>query len=368
MTEMSSNRTVFARMPSWLSRAVLLLVIVLVVLPALPHPTLHIPGERRWGEAGSVKSDMTLYRHIATDMEKGRDYYQAAAVEHRLYGYPTSPAVVFRMPTLSWILVILRFHLARLAVLGLLYGAIIFLLYRELLTAKKTLTVRIVVLSVAVTGLSVAGATDAVFWHEVWAALLIAVSLLSYRPSRWLPAVLCGFLACLIREIAFPYLVVMAGFALCERRWKELMAWVGAMVAFTAVFARHLSLAGRLFKPGDIVSDGWLGFGGWDFAIASAKWNVVLHMLPYPLIAFALCVGVIGLVGMRDGRAQRAAIIVAGYLAAFLAVGRPDNYYWGILYTPLLPVGWLVGPRALYDLAGSAFPSMRRLQAGRQPQ
>ncbi len=114
-------------------------------------------------------------------------------------------------------------------------------------------------------------------------------------------------------------------------------------------------MAAGLYRPGDFVSPGWLGLGGWDFAIATAKWNIVLHELPYPLIALALCLGVIGLAGARDGRARRAAAIVAGYLTGFLVVGRPDNYYWGVLYAPLLPVGLLLAPAAIRDLFRNAF-------------
>lgn len=346
--------TLYARMPAWLARLILVAILGLVVLPAMPHPALHIPGERQWGQASSGKSDMSLYRHVVADMEMGQNYYPAAAAEHRRFGYPTSPAPVFRMPTLAFILLALRTDILRLAALWLVYGAIVILLYRELQAARKSMPVRIGVLAVAVTGLSVAGASDAAYWHEVWAALLIALSLLSYRKARWWPAVLAGLLACLIREIALPYLAVMAGFALLERRWKEFFGWIGAMSAVAIALVLHLSIASGLHQAGDIVSASWLGFGGWDFAIASAKWNILLHGLPYPLIALALCLGLVGLAGAHDGRARRAAAFVGGYLLALLIVGRPDNYYWGIIFTPLLPMGWLFAPHAVRDLAANA--------------
>jgi hypothetical protein len=353
------GRTLYSGMPSWLSRALLVLMFALVVLPALSHSALHIQGERRWGEAGPAKSDMGLYQQVVTDMEKGRSYYQAAAAEHRNFHYPTSPAPVFRMPTLAWILVILHFHFVRLLALGVVYGASIVLLYRELLAAKKSFPFRIGVLAVAITGLSVAGATNAIYWHEVWAALLIAVSLLSYRADRWWPSVLSGLLACLIREIAAPYLLVMAIFAFREKRRAEFAAWGGAALLFAAAFAIHLRIADTLYRPGDIISASWLGFGGWNFAIASAKWNILLHPLPYPIIALAICLGVIGLSGARDRRAHRAAVLVVGYLAGLMVVGRPDNYYWGILYAPLLPMGWVLLPAAASDLLRSAFPAAK---------
>jgi hypothetical protein len=333
---------------------------VLMMLPAFSPSALHIPGERHWGEPRSAKSDMNLYRQVVTDMEKGKGYYQAAVAEHRLFQYPTSPAPVFRMPTLAWMLAILRFDSVRLMALGLVYAASIIVLYRELLAAGESFPARIGILAVAVTGLSVAGALDAVYWHEVWAALLIAISLLSYQPARWWPAVLCGLLACLIRELALPYLLVMSLFAIREKRWAELAAWTGALMLFVAAFAAHLRMAATLYQPGDIISTSWLGLGGWNFAIATAKWNILLHPLPYPIIALAICLGVLGLAGAQDRRAQRAAVVVAGYAAGLTIFGRPENYYWGILYAPLLPLGWILTLAAVPELVGSAFPATTR--------
>jgi hypothetical protein len=171
--------------------------------------------------------------------------------------------------------------------------------------------------------------------------------------------VLFGLLASLVREIAMPYLLVMAAFAFYEKQWRQCAAWLGAILLAVAAFLAHIHAAAGLHRPGDLVSPGWMGLYGWDFAIATAKWNILLHELPYPLIALALCLGVIGLAGAEDARARRAAVIVAGYLAGFLVVGRPDNYYWGLLYAPLLPVGFLLAPAALRDLFRKAFARTR---------
>ena len=350
-----TGNTLYARMPAWASRTLLALVLLLTILPALPHRPLYIPGEKQWGEPGPQKSDAMLYKKIVADVVHGQGYYEAAATEHRAFQYPTSPPQVFRLPTLAWMLAGLHFYAIQLALLLGLYGAIIVLFYRELLAAQVSFPGRMVSVVTAATGLSIVGVSDSVYWHEVWAALLMAVSLLSYRASRWWPSVLLGLLACLIREIATPYLLVMAAFALYEKRWAQSAAWLGAVLLVAAVFIAHIHMAAGLYRPGDIVSPSWLGLGGWDFAIATAKWNIVLHALAYPLIALALCLGVIGLAGAGDGRARRAGFVVAGYLMGFLVVGRPDNYYWGVLYAPLLPLGFLLAPAALRDLLRSGF-------------
>ena len=151
-----------------------------------------------------------------------------------------------------------------------------------------------------------------------------------------------------MRELALPYLVVMAVFALRARRRQEFVGWLAAVAVFGCFYSWHMSHAGNLHRPGDLVSDGWLGLGGWNFAIATARWNTLLHPLPPPLIALAICLGVLGLAGASDERARRAALRCCGAdLTAFLMVGRLDNYYWGILYTPLLPLGFHPGPAAV---------------------
>ncbi|HWU54735.1 MAG TPA: hypothetical protein VN175_04475 [Rhizomicrobium sp.] len=359
MSASQTGRTLYACLPVWAARAMLAIVLALTVLPALPHPALYIPGERQAGKPSQEGLDTVLYKKVVADIERGQNYYEAAGAEHRLLHYPTSPPQVFRLPTLAWMLSGSRFPALQLAALVVLYGAIIVLLYRELLAAQLPFAGRILSVAVLATGLAVIGVRDALYWHEVWAALLMALSLLTYRAGRWWPSVLFGLLACLIREIATPYLFVMAGFALYERRWTQAAAWLGATLLVAAVFALHIHMAAGLHHPGDLVSPGWIGFYGWDFAIATAKWNVLLHALPYPLIALALCLGVIGLAGAQDGRARRAAVVVAGYLTGFLVVGRPDNYYWGVLYAPLLPVGFLLAPAALRDLLRNAFARTR---------
>ncbi len=46
--------------------------------------------------------------------------------------------------------------------------------------------------------------------------------------------------------------------------------------------------------------------------------------------------------------------VIAGFLLLFMAVGRPDNYYWGMIFAPLLTMGLPFAPAALDDLVRSA--------------
>ena len=214
---------------------------------------------------------------------------------------------------------------------------------------------RFLTLTLAMTGFAVIGIPDAVYFHEVWASLLIFTSLMTYRKDRWFFSVLLGVTACLFRELALPYLFAMGAFAIRDKRWGEVLGWSVAVIVFCLFFAMHLQFASRLYRPGDLISGGWLAIGGLPFVLASARWNIAFHPLPASVLVIALSIALIGLTASKDNRAWRAAFIATGYMTAFLIVGRPENDYWGILYTPLLPLGFIGAPNALHDLWSSAF-------------
>jgi hypothetical protein len=326
-----------------------LAVAVLVGFSALPHKPAAILANR---SAPFVDAD--LYKNVVTRVSSGQDYYSAAAAENRAHRYPTTPAPVFREPWLAWLLAALRFDVLRDAVLLSVSFVVEGLFFRELIRSGLGPVGVVAAFALFATGVSITAQYGAPYLHEVWAAFLIALSLMVYRADRWVIAVGLGFTACLFRELAAPYLLVMAAFALHERRWREFAAWVGATIIFGIVFAAHLALASGLHRPGDLSSPGWLGLGGIPFMVASSRWNVLLQYLPDPPVALAICLSIIGLAGWRDPRASRAALVVGGYMAAFNVVGRPDTSYWGQLCTPLLAMGLVLSPVAARDLVRSA--------------
>lgn len=340
--------TNFAQWPAWAARALLAAMAGLVVLAAVPQA----------GPSGPRPSydDKRLYRAVTERVMAGQDYYPAAAAEHRAHGYPTAPAQVFRPPTLAWVTAALKTDpLRRTVLVGLSLTALL-ALHGALARAGVGTRTALWSLPLVASAFAIATAHGSIYLHEVWAAALIALSLATWRPDRWGGAVALGFAACLFRELALPYLWAMAAFALWDRRWRELAAWVVATLAFCGLFALHLDRAAAEHLPGDITSSGWVRLGGWAFVLETAKRNLLLIWAPAPVVAVAACLGLLGLAGWRNGWTARAALVVGGYMAAFAIVGRPDNAYWGILYAPLLPLGWLLAPAALRDLAVRAFP------------
>lgn len=329
---------------------ILAAVLMLVALGALVHPTPHLAHLAPPG-AG----DEQLYRAIVDRVSHGQDYYHAAAAEHRARAYPTYPAQVFREPLLAWMLAAIPGDGARRLALLSLSVVAFFALRSALVRTGISTRIRIFALFCIGSGFGIAWFPGAQYIHEVWAALLIALSLAWYRQGWWIPAVLLGFCACLFRELALPYLAAMAAFAVWERKYAESASWIAATLIFVAIYGWHLSTARTLPQTGDLMSAGWLYWGGWGFALETAKRNYALIEAPYFIVAFAVCVSLLGLSGHPDRWFSRMALIVGGYLTAFLFVGRPDNSYWGMLFSPLLPIGVALSPLALRDLIARAW-------------
>lgn len=310
-----------------------------------PQPT-HAPGDRF--------SDITLYRAIVDRVSRGENYYVAAAAEQREHNFPTAPAAVIREPTQTLLLVALRTDMVRHGVLIGLAVGVIAALWFALGRMDLTPFARRWALLLMISGMAVCMAPNAAYMHESWASLLITLSLALRRPGHWALAVCAGLAACLFREVALPFLFVMAAFAVYERRWRESFAWLGAIALFCGLFAIHCALAGAQHQVGDLSSNGWLKFGGIGFVVATSRWNGLFALAPPWVLIALLCVSAAGLAGFRNGLASRAALTLIGYVMAFVVVGRPENDYWGILYAPLIPLGLVLAPTALKDLVARA--------------
>jgi hypothetical protein len=203
-----------------------------------------------------------------------------------------------------------------------------------------------------VTGVLPAIAPQAPYLHEVWAGLLISLSLALRRPERFGLAVAAGLAAALIRELAAPYLVVMAVTALAGRHWREAAAWVLALVLFAAALAAHAHLVDAQVLPSDHAGAGWMKLGGWPFVLHAAQWNAVLAAAPAWLTALVVPAALAGAATWSTSLGRRLAATLVAYVLALAAVGRPENFYWGLMIAPLLPLGFARACRALGRLWG----------------
>lgn len=343
----SPSPTRFAGWSVWPAR-LLLAVLAVLIVGGLTHPPVQDPT----GQPGG--GDASLYRLVAERVGHGQPYHQAAAEEQRGGGYPLRPFSAMRQPLLAVIGATLGPKGADLALCLLGVPASVATVMR--LGTGLQRPAREVAILLAATASGLLLQPGMWVWHEAWAGLLIALALAVRTDHRWWPAVLLGLIAALIRELAFPFLAVMAFLAWTDGRRSEAAAWSAAMLCAIGALAWHAAMVASVVRPGDGISPGWLVLGGWRFDLTLARQSALLVFLPPRAAAILLPLAMLGWAGWRSGYALRVTLMLGAWLTAFLFVGRPDNGYWGFLLAPLLPIGLALAPAALRDIIRSAAP------------
>jgi hypothetical protein len=295
----------------------------------------------------SGPTDLGLYVYAVTAAAHPSTWYAQVIARQRRDGYELKPFVAVRPPALSFLLAALRTEaLRRLAVVALALASLAAWWLRLGREGVQPLP-RALDLVALVTGALFAVAPQAPYLHEAWAGLLISLSLALRREQRFGLAVAAGLAAALMRELAAPYLVVMAATALLGRHWREAAAWGLALVLFAAALAVHASMVDALVLPSDHAGAGWLKLSGWPFVLHASQWNAVLAVSPAWLTALAVPAALAGAANWTTSLGRRLATVLVSYVLAFAVVGRPENFYWGLVFAPLLPLGFARACRGL---------------------
>jgi hypothetical protein len=299
-------------------------------------------------------TDSDFYRKVIADVKAGAPYYPAAVHDQRVGHYPLHPFIAVRPPVLATGLAMLpsesagRVLLAGLAALTVAAWGWRFV---EMRPGKLRLAAAVGLLAVGVVAAFSAGVYP---FHEVWAGLLISLSLAHRRPGMWTASVLIGLFAALLRELSAAYLIAMMVLAWKDGCRREATAWAAALGVFFAALGAHAVMVHSLVLPTDAVSQGWLKISGWPFVLDSARWNTILLQTPRWLGALLMPFALMGLAMWRGPVGERVALTVLGYTGAFVFLGRPENAYWGLMIAPLLPLGLLFAPEALLVLGRTA--------------
>lgn len=351
----------YAGWPANRARTALGLILALMVSMTIQLHRPLPPGARAQALAliDRGESDLTLYRAVVENVRHGGDYYMATAHELRARpGYPLRPFVTFRLPTLARVqaalpdLGVYALQLALAALVAIAWSV-------RLAGFLPQRASRVVAGLLMAGGLIVSVQYDLGPSHEVWAALLIALSLAAWHRERWVAAVAVATMAMLVRETAALYVLVMAGFALMGGRWREVGGWITGLGLAALAVTAHALAVWHVTGPLDAVSDGWTGFNGPWFYAMTVKHATVLEVFPFELVAPLVALALFGWTVPRDAVALRMAVVLGAYGMLIATLARLDNFYWGLMIAPMLLVGLVFVPDGLRDLARAALDKRR---------
>ena len=291
-----------------------------------------------------------LYESIVAGLRGGGDYYRVAADALRQGDFPLRPFVTFRLPTLA----VMEAALPDLGVLLLQYAlvAAVALAWAVRLRPAFARTPPLLVALVLLAGgLAAFVQSDLAVFHEIWAGLLIALSLALRRPGRWIESVAVGACAMLIRETAALYALVMFVLAVKDGDRREAFGWMVAVAALAVAVLAHAHAVGQVVTDADPASPGWAGMLGPGFFVRAVSLSTALMLAPAWLAALLTGCALFGWSSWRDALGERvlATLLIYGVLLSLF--GRPDTFYWALMVAPLLLVGLAFVPDGLANLA-----------------
>ncbi len=331
--------------------ALLALVLTMGYGLLLPDPPLG-DDNRQAAVAAIDRGDVALYRALVQRMSAGEGYYEAAGDEQHQRGYATKPFLTWRLPTAAWIIsrlgeVWAANVLRLLALLALL--AWVQALMDLGLGKPGVISGALLVCS----GMYLALPIPTIYLHEIWAATLMALSL-PLQQRGWPLSVVSGLAALAFRELALPFVLVMAACAFWDGRRAEAAAWVLGILAFAIGLTLHGAAISEHLNPEARQGGGWLDLGGWARVLAFNHWNLLIPTASAWLTALWVPLALLGAGARQEPLGNRLLLLVAGYNLAFFFIGRPNNDYWGIIPAPLVAVSLTFAPSALLTLWTSA--------------
>lgn len=296
------------------------------------------------------RADVMLYESIVSGVRAGGDYYEVAADALRRGNYPLKPFVTFRIPTLA----LVQAWMPRPVTIGLLYilaaGVMLawFARLRPAFAGSVPVTVAMLLLA---GGMAAFVQHELINFHEVWAGLLIALSLALRRPGRWIEAAAFGMIAMLIRETAVLYVGIMAVLAFAGGHRREATGWAATIAVFAVVVALHAHAVGQVVRPLDPVSPGWSGMLGFGFFVNTMTLSTALSVIPPWLASLFVGLALFGWAAWEDAVAIRALVLFCAFAALLGIFGRLDTFYWGLMVAPTFLIGLAFVPDGLRDLA-----------------
>jgi len=340
-----------------------LVVLLLATLTALTVPSPPaVSGDA--ARRADDQADIVLYEAIVDGVRHGGNYYEIAAQELRRGDYPLRPFVTFRLPTLAMVQALMPAK-AVVALLWILAAGVMFAWYRRLRPTFSRPPPLFIAMVLLAGGMGAFVQADLAAFHEVWAGLLIALSLAVRRPGQWVAAAGIGAIALLIRETSALYVGIMVVLAWLEGDRREALGWAGGLVLLALAVVAHAHAVAEVVTPVDPASPGWAGMLGFGFFVEAMTLSTALRLAPMWLAALLMGLTLFGWAAWRDPAGIRALATFSAYAALIGLFGRVDTFYWGLMVAPAILVGLAFAPDGLRDLVAAAFPKRRKITVTR---
>jgi hypothetical protein len=291
--------------------------------------------------------DGALYDAVSRRVKRGDDYYDAAMDELIRRGYPTGSVFNWRLPAYSS-LPDGRCGRLLLALVALASSAAAISIAWE----RPVWWTRLAVCLTQANSLAWLMHPEPTLFMEIWSGHFMLISIyLYYRGFRGL-GVLAAALSLWFRELAAPYLLLLALLAGAGKRYRESVIILSILLIFIIFYLKH---CGHIFERGCGLgrSDlGWIDFGGPAFIGSTFKCLYGLNFAPTRLLAICVPLSVLGLTYLRDRKASLLKATALTYVMTFAVMGRSFNFYWGWMYSPIMQLGLALSPAALWEIIG----------------
>jgi hypothetical protein len=297
------------------------------------------------------EGDGALYRAIYTRVHEGQNYYDAAHAQLQARHYGLRSVLNWRVPTLTYLLAVPPSPIyARLLLIVISLVAILLAVNR---LKEGGLSPLLVLVFLLLGSLLSVVFIEAVVFSELWAGVLILLSILLY-PRHRLLCTLAGLAALFLRELAAVYVLILLMRVIydsfsAESSRRRLVSTPGAVLMiglfiYTLIYLWHFhQVQAHILADDPGYPSGYMQLLGLPFLLSAARQNIWLMLLPMWVTAIYLPVCVYGMFSLPKSIGQLVIPTVLAYLALFAIAAKPFNDYWGLMISPLLAISLPAG-------------------------
>jgi hypothetical protein len=312
--------------PSLRTRAALSVVALCVVgVSALASTGPTVRADARTGA-----SDVAMFQSVIDTMREGGSYYAAMADALQRGHYPMSHSFNWRTPLLLPALASVPPTVGPAAAVGL---CIVLLSITVVIMARQPKAVAATVVFMQCGVLMTIAVPESCVMGELWAGLLIGLSVCAYIRKGPMTGMVLGLFALFVRELSAPYCVLCTIAAMRGRRWREVAGWCGGALLYAGYYTWHI-LHIQTYRPSSDLApaSSWLASAGLESLLSKIQWHAWLLLTPRPASALVLLLLVAGIGYTKTPAHVR--LTSAVYVTFFLVAGQAFNEYWGMVAWP----------------------------------